>query len=199
MNPEEKVLVIPRKKFFGENDEYLFEGYKDIEDYYLNQINQNTFFMKRGHAEEDPSHLQVIAFIIVKKADKIFVIQKLDGTGDKREIGLYSLAVGGHINPIDGGENTLIDGAAREFKEEVAYSKDFNGKLVGFVNSEVDVFNKVHFGAIFVQEVDEEVDVHPNESHKQRGEWMDINRLKEVYSQFGPWSQNLIDNIEKFL
>jgi len=199
MNPEEKVLVISRKKFFGENDEYLFEGYKNVEEYYLNQINQNNFFMKRKHAEEDPNHLQIIAFIIVKKGDKFFAIQKLDGTGDKREVGLYSIAVGGHINPVDDGENTLIDGAAREFNEEVTYSKNFDGKLVGFVNSEIDVFNKVHFGAIFIQEVDEEIGVHPDEAHKQRGEWMDINRLKEVYPKFGPWSQVLIDNIERFL
>jgi predicted NUDIX family phosphoesterase len=200
MNPEEKVLVISRKDIFGENNEFHFKGFKELEETnFLDKINNCTFFMNRGQAEKDPDHVQIIPFILVKKEDKFFAIEKLPATGDKREIGLFSIAVGGHINPIDGGENILIDGAAREFNEEVAYSKDFNGKLMGFVNAETNEFNSVHLGAIFLQEVDEDIDVHEKEKHIMRGKLMDKDELKEIYSKFGIWSQDLLDNIEKFL
>jgi len=201
MEPKEKVLVVERKKLFGENTELCFDGFKRADEIeLLDKIKQHGTFMERDKAEEDPDHVQIIAWILVKKNDKIFAVQKLPATGDKREVGLYSLAVGGHINPIDDGEeDTLLAGARREFNEEVAYSKDFTGKLVGFINNESNTFNKVHLGAVFLQEVDEDIDVMEEEKHIMRGELMNKERLKEVYPKFGLWSQYLIDTIETFL
>jgi len=52
--------------------------------------------------------------------------------GEARLHNLYSIGVGGHINPVDAGDDILVRAMLREFNEELDYSGDFTWKVLGF-------------------------------------------------------------------
>lgn len=146
MKEEGKVLVIERNVFFKKKS---WQGIKeDNLDYYLNLLKSRSFFKERKDVEEDPSYLQIIPYIIFSFQNKFFLYKYIEKVKEKRLINHYQLAVGGHIDLADGRD--LESAALREWKEEV----DFKGKimkkqLVGILNDDTEMVEKVHLGVIY--------------------------------------------------
>ena len=96
---DEKVLVVKRDVFFEKGD---WQGIRrDNLDYYLKLIKNNTFFKRRGDVEEDPSFLQIIPYIVFSFKNEFFLYKYIEGSGEKRLVNHYQLAVGGHIDETD--------------------------------------------------------------------------------------------------
>lgn len=162
----EKILVIPRSVFFQKGD---WQGIKrDNLDYYLELIKSSSFFKKRKDAEDDPFYLQIIPYIVFSFKDKFFLYKYIKKAGEKRLIDHYQLAVGGHIDLTDGKDLDLA--AKREWEEEV----DFKGqildkKLVGILNDDTEMVEKVHLGLIYHFTGDSD-DIKVREIDKLKGE-----------------------------
>ena len=58
--------------------------------------------MRRGDAEEDPAHKQVIPYLVLRDGERWFLMRRTRAGGDARLHDRWSIGVGGHLNPGDG-------------------------------------------------------------------------------------------------
>lgn len=146
-------------------------------------------FLPRAEAEDDPSHKQIIPYVLLCREDRIFATRRLKKGGEARLHGLISLGVGGHINPeSDGdGEDVLYRGMNREIDEEVYITS--RGELVprGMINDDTNEVGQVHLGLLFTMEVEGEVTVR--ETEKLEGFWLSRSELAEKKDEMETWSQ----------
>src|SRR3989344_3292015 len=120
---EQKIIVVERDKLF-KND--YFQGFSSNEKIdYESRILSNLKIMKRGDAEEDPSHKQPIGYISILNPGKkeIFVYQRSSKDkeyGEKRLQGKLSFGVGGHIEDFEyKTENPIKESTSRELFQEI--------------------------------------------------------------------------------
>ena len=74
-------------------------------------------------------------------------MQRTTGGGDARLHGRYSIGVGGHLNPGDGG---VLGGLRREWAEELVADFVPEFRLVGLLNDDTTEVGAVHLGAVYV-------------------------------------------------
>ncbi|OGZ22678.1 MAG: hypothetical protein A3A08_00195 [Candidatus Nealsonbacteria bacterium RIFCSPLOWO2_01_FULL_41_9] len=148
MAADEQVLTIASDIIFKEE---RWQGLKrDNLDYYLDLIKKYSQFKLRKDVESDKSFQQIIPYIIFNFKNQYFFYSYL--AGDKRLINNCQLGVAGHINPIDlkPGEDVLMAGMMREWKEEVDYKGNLiEKKLIGILNDERREVESVHLGLIY--------------------------------------------------
>ena len=72
-------------------------------------------YVPRPRAETDRSLKQIIPYLVLRDGDRIFLMKRTSAGGDARLHDLYSVGVGGHLNPGDGG---ILGGLAREWRED---------------------------------------------------------------------------------
>lgn len=191
---DEQVLVVKSDKLF-ENGKW--QGLKtDNLDYYLDLINKNFEFKRRGDVEEDEAYQQIIPYMIFSFKDpnengkcKFFAYKYLSGAGEQRLVNNnYQLGVGGHINKedLENSDNILEVGMMREWQEEV----DFKGnliskKLVGIINDDSGPVEKVHLGLVF-HFVGDSSDINVIETDKMEGELFKLDEIENNLSH-SPW------------
>lgn len=121
-----------------------------------NCIQAGFRFIDRTKAETDPSCKQIIPYIILQTKDfEKTAVYNRQGS-EKRLHDLWSIGIGGHINPVDQtGQNDsfqqiLIAGMERELDEELDLrpEKD-HPDFIGVISEEVTDVGKVHLGAVF--------------------------------------------------
>jgi predicted NUDIX family phosphoesterase len=113
-------------------------------------------FVNRSKAENDSSLKQVIPYIVLQTHDlEKTAIYNRQGS-EKRLHDLWSLGIGGHINPVDqqnqqsSFKDILVSGMERELGEELAKrpKQDIAG-FSGIISEDITDVGKVHFGAVF--------------------------------------------------
>jgi predicted NUDIX family phosphoesterase len=144
-DPEEQVLVVPRASIVP--GEGWLGVRRDGVDAALVAVGRDGFFMRRGDAEEDPTHKQVIPYLVLRDGERWFLMRRTKAGGDARLHDLWSIGVGGHLNPGDG---DVAGGLRREWSEEVAadFVPDF--VPVGLLNDDTTPVGAVHVGVVFV-------------------------------------------------
>lgn len=113
-------------------------------------------FIHRPDAEKDPSYKQIIPYILLQTQDlEKTAIYNRKGS-EQRLHDLWSVGIGGHINPIDmkiqndSFEQILFAGMERELTEELDQRpEDAPLRFVGIINEEITDVGKVHLGAVF--------------------------------------------------
>jgi predicted NUDIX family phosphoesterase len=139
-------------------------------------------------AEEDPSHKQLIPYVVVRDGERIFLTERTTAGGDARLHGKASIGVGGHLNPVDQGEDALTDGLRREWNEEliVEWVPDF--RLVGLINDDSNPVGSVHLGVVFTVEANGRA-VTVREHEKLIGRWATVNEVRSAWDRLETWSQ----------
>jgi len=97
---EELVLTFPRTLL----DEIgSFQGLRtDIAAYVPRILEaQNTRYVPRSLAEDDPSLKQIIPYVLVRRGDTLLHYVRGKGSGEKRLVAKGSIGIGGHINHRD--------------------------------------------------------------------------------------------------
>src|SRR6187402_2851757 len=131
----ERVLVLPRAAVPGGCD---FLGLRRADADALADLRRAVAtdgrYLDRPTAEDDPTRKQVIPYVVVRDGSRTFLMQRTDAGGDARLHGKASIGVGGHLNPVDEGEDALDAGLRREWTEELAarWTPEFH--LVGLLN-----------------------------------------------------------------
>lgn len=186
----EKVLVF--------NTEYLkkydyFEGMivkdraKNLREKLLTP--EYMFYMDRDEAENNANYKQVIPYCVVSRADTTFYYQRSNKSSENRLHQLWSLGIGGHINPCDGLTNEAITNACkREFEEEVSCSKLTSAGFVGLINDDSDLVNSVHFGVVYHIKIDRDSTFETKELALQNGTFKYTNQLKTEDLNWENWS-----------
>ncbi|MBI1866186.1 MAG: hypothetical protein HYS02_00260, partial [Candidatus Staskawiczbacteria bacterium] len=183
-------LVVPADIIFEKG---RWQGLKtDNLDYYLDIINNNYQFKRRGNVEEDPSFQQIIPYIVFNFKDKYFIYKYLESAGEKRLVDSYQVGVGGHINPVDvnGGQNILEAGMMREWSEEVDFKGNFlEKKLIGILNDDSRPVESVHLGLVY-NFVGNSPEISIKETDKMKGELVGLKDIEgHIKGTPGAWVQ----------
>ena len=185
-------MVVPRPVLFRDGE---WQGFRDQDvDHLLDAIRAGHRFRPRPEVEVDPSEPQVIPYLVFRFGDRYFLTHRLRRSSERRLRHLYSLGVGGHINPedVEGARDPIEAGLRREWEEEVVYTGDFEHRLIGAINDTSTEVGRVHFGLIFLVEGDRP-DIAIRETDKLKGAMLTVDEMRSYYLDMDSWSQLIFE------
>lgn len=183
----EQVLVVNR----ADIAELLVERglVRERADELLDVINERNFFIDRPVAETSPQYKQIIPYIVIRRGDSFYLLQRTPKQAEARLHHKLSIGVGGHINP-DAPE--LLAGLQKELEEEMDVAGDYDLTFVGILNDDTTEVGSVHLGAVFVLDsLDGAVSVR--ETDKMTGRWVAREELAQHREMMETWSQIVYD------
>ena len=183
------MLVLPRDAVPGGSD---FLGLKPMTDADLDVLRQALAragrWVERAHAEQDPSHKQLIPYVVVRDADRVFLMERTDAGGDPRLHRRATIGVGGHLNPVDDGPDPLASGLRREWGEELRADWEPEFAPIGLLNDDRNHVGSVHLGVVFeVQATGRAIDVR--EHDKLSGRMASLDEVRAAWDRLETWSQ----------
>jgi predicted NUDIX family phosphoesterase len=180
---EERVFVVPRRAlpeaagWYGLRTEGL--------DTFEAAVERDGRYEPRPAMEQDPSFKQVIPYLVLRDGPQYFLMQRTTAGADARLHGMYSIGVGGHLNPGDGG---LLGGLEREWHEELVADFLPTFELVALLNDDTTPVGAVHLGAVYVAQADGRP-VAIRETHKLSGQFADRAEVAAVVDRMETWSR----------
>lgn len=180
---EEQVFVVPRDVlpdaagWYGLRTEGL--------DAFVAAVEVAGRYESRVVMEQDPAFKQIIPYLVLRDDTRYFLMQRTTAGGDERLHGRYSIGVGGHLNPGDGG---LLGGLRREWAEELVadFVPDF--RLVALLNDDTTPVGAVHLGAVYEADVTGRP-VAIRETNKLTGGFASPAEVAAVADRLETWSQ----------
>jgi predicted NUDIX family phosphoesterase len=186
-NPDEQVLVVPRAALVaGEGWTGVRRGDLAAE---LAIVARDGRFMRRGDAEEDPSHKQVIPYLVLRDGERWFLMRRTRAGGDARLHDLWSIGVGGHLNPGDGDVAACL---AREWSEEVVADFEPDYAPVGLLNDDTTPVGEVHIGFVYIADAGGRP-VTIRETDKLEGAFATTDDVAAVRDGLETWSRLAFD------
>lgn len=185
----ERVLVLLREAVPGGCD---FRGIRQKDEAALSVLREAVAthgrYVDRPLAEQDPTHKQLIPYVVVRDGPAVFLMKRTDAGGDTRLHGKASIGVGGHLNPADAGEDPLLAGLRREWAEELVADWEPTFELRGLLNDDSNAVGAVHLGVVFeVQAAGRQVAVR--EHDKLIGSFAGWGQLTASWDRLETWSQ----------
>src|SRR3989442_4316480 len=196
MAPRENVMVVPRPLLFRDGE---WQGFRDGDvDHLLDTIRAGHRFRPRHEVEVDPAEPQIIPYLVFRYGDRYFLTHRLRRSSERRLRHLYSLGVGGHINPEDvaGAADPIDAGLRREWEEEVVYDGHFSTRLLGAINDQTTPVGQVHVGLIFLVEGDRP-EISIREVDKLAGALFPLDAMRSYYLDMESWSQLIFDYLTR--
>ena len=191
----ERVLVLPREQVPGGCD---FTGVRDADERTMGALQAATAthgrFVDRPIAEEDPALKQLIPYVVVRDGELVYLMERTAAGGDPRLHGKASIGVGGHLNPVDEGEDPLTDGLRREWSEELVADWEPEVRLVGLLNDDSNPVGSVHLGVVFeVEAAGRPVEVR--ERDKLTGRFATAVEVRAAWDRMETWSRLVADHL----
>ena len=189
----ERVLVLRRDQVPGGCD---FIGMRPLSPDELTRLRgvvaHLATWMDRTAAEQDPAHKQLIPYVVVRDADRVFLMERTDAGGDPRLHGRATIGVGGHLNPIDDGPDPLAAGVRREWQEELEADWQPDFAPLGLLNDDRNPVGAVHLGVVFgVEAAGRPIDVR--ERDKLSGHLASVDELRAAWDRLETWSQLVVE------
>jgi predicted NUDIX family phosphoesterase len=185
----ERVLVLPRTRVPGGCD---FTGVRTTDAAALDELRaavaEHGHFLDRPMAEESPEWKQLIPYVLVRDGRRVFLMERTDAGGDPRLHHKASIGVGGHLNPVDEGQDPLMVGLQREWAEELVVDWQPEFRLVGLLNDDSNPVGSVHLGVVFEVQADGRA-IAVRETHKLRGRFAEPDEVVAAWDRLETWSQ----------
>jgi len=164
----------------------------------LERLLTGSFFMDRSRAESDPTFKQIIPYAILRCGDAVLSYRRTRAGSEGRLHDLYSIGVGGHINPLDSNGSdpraALLAGRDREVAEEFAFEPAEPPRLAGLLNDTHDPVSLVHFGVVYEYRLVKPV-VYPGETGKHaEHSFLPLAELAAHLTRYEGWSQIVINH-----
>ena len=190
MTDEERVFVVPRAALPHAAGWY---GIRTTDlDAFVASVERDGRYEPRPSMEQDPSFKQVIPYLVLRDGSRYFLMQRTNAGGDPRLHGRYSIGVGGHLNPGDGG---LLGGLRREWDEELVADFVPPFELVALLNDDTTAVGAVHLGAVYVADAaGREVTIR--ETDKLTGAFAEPDAVRAVRDRLETWSSLVFDFLE---
>lgn len=158
-------------------------------------------FGMRPILEEKPEYKQIIPYAVICCGEDVYLFHRTKKQSEKRLHNLYSLGVGGHMNPFGNiiDREYLHHELEREMNEEVIVHESCKVEQivpVGFINDDTNEVGKVHLGVLYEIELSN-TDIEINEKDKMTGVWIKKSELRDYYPQMESWSKIYCDLINK--
>ncbi len=184
----EKILVVPKNTLFQNNAN--LQGFHPGTDTALwNHLAAEGLFLDRDLVEHDTSYKQLIVYLVLRHEQDIFVYQRIQATGEKRLLDMYSFGLGGHINPVSSRSyrKLITSNLIRELKEEVSFKDPYAYRFLGFLNDEETEVGKYHLGLVFfVSTLSPQITVR--EKDKIEGKLVPVSQLDTYRDRLESWS-----------
>jgi predicted NUDIX family phosphoesterase len=155
----------------------------------LEALDARGEFRPRDEVEDDPSWKQVIPYLVLRDGERLFLMKRTKAGADERLHERYSIGIGGHVNPDDGG---IAGGLTREWSEEIAadFTPDF--VPVGLLNDDDNSVGAVHLGLVYAADAAGRP-VAIRETHKLSGEFATLDEAAAAADRMETWSALLFD------
>jgi predicted NUDIX family phosphoesterase len=186
---DELVLVVARSILMAD------PGWRGISRDALEErlalIGSAGHLVPRGEAERDRSRKQIIPYVVVRDGPRVFLMRRSRAGVDTRLHDRYTIGVGGHVGPADGG---FEGGLRREWDEEIeaAFAPDF--RLVGLLNDDTTEVGSVHLGIVYVVDAAGRA-VAIRETRKLSGSFVEPLEAKAVRDRMETWSAIVLDDL----
>lgn len=154
---DEAVLCIARSALAGIIDLSQELFYIDENQAFSAMQRVGGLFILRRNAEHDSSYKQLIPYCVVQDPAGRLLCYPRQGT-ERRLHGLYSVGIGGHINPVDAVfqddtidvRRTVLRALVREAAEEAGLQEqDMAPRFRGFIHEERSPVGMVHLGMVY--------------------------------------------------
>jgi predicted NUDIX family phosphoesterase len=190
MTADELVYVVPRAAVMGSDGWYGLRTDASAE--FIETIARAGDYRSRPAMERDPSWKQVIPYLVLRDGDDYFLMRRTRAGGDVRLHDRYSIGVGGHLNPGDGG---LDRGLLREWQEELVADFVPRFELVGLLNDDTTDVGTVHLGVVYQADA-EGRPVRVRETDKLTGAFVAPHEVEAVVDDLETWSQIVFRALE---
>jgi predicted NUDIX family phosphoesterase len=187
----ELVLVVPRESVI-EGDGWIGVRTDGIEPF-LAAVERAGRFEPRAAMEVDPRFKQIIPYLVLRDGDRYFLMRRTRAGGDPRLHDRWSIGVGGHLNPGDGG---LLGGLRREWAEELVADFEPEFRLIGVLNDDTTGVGRVHLGVVYVADADGQ-SVGIREIDKLAGRFATSDEVAAVSDGLETWSRLAFEAIER--
>jgi predicted NUDIX family phosphoesterase len=188
----ERVLVIPARLL---DEAGRFHGFTDrVGDYLPRLLDPSHLrYLPRDEAEVDPAFKQLIPYLVVRHAGRLFHYQRRGG-GEKRLHARRSIGLGGHICSDDGAASAdaYQAGMRRELLEEVSIAGTFSERCVGLINDDRTPVGRVHLGVVHLLDVSSAEVTCREPTLESRG-FDTPQELRRAVGEFESWSQFLLE------
>lgn len=195
---DEHVLVIPTLAVvdeLGRGSAWL--GIRPAGEYELaDLIRRRGEYRPRSAMEADPTWKQVIPYPILRDGPQWFLMRRTRAGGDERLHNRYSIGVGGHVNPVDGGlDGDLTQALEREWTEELDVDFVPAFRFVGLLNDDTTPVGQVHIGLVYEGDAGGRP-VAIRETEKLSGGFVDTAEVAAVADRLETWSRLAFEFIE---
>lgn len=156
------ILVIDRRHLFpGLSPQgWLEPGAVDLQ-----SLAPRLFFAERSYMETCAHYKQIIPYLVLARGAgeqrQVLAYQRRTTHTETRLGGLWSVGFGGHVEPLDRSDADVADeglvqiAARRELEEETGLvARDLPLTAVGFINSDREDVSSVHFGVVYLVDLD---------------------------------------------
>ena len=182
----EKVMVIPAEiiEEYTSNNTFISSRIDDV----ILMIRENHLYIPRDYAETAKEYKQIIPYAVLMNEGRYFLTQRLRKQTEKRLHGLYSIGVGGHINPSEeNAEDVILEGMRRELFEEVGFSNLPPCNCVGIINDHSAEVSNYHLALVFPILAPENIRVR--ETSKMTGVWATEDEISRRFFEMESWSR----------
>ena len=191
MSDGELVLVVPRIVLMPDPGWHGVRG--DIPGpEFETLVARHGEFRPRGEMERDRSRKQVIPYLVLRDGARYFLMRRTKAGGDTRLHDLWTIGVGGHLNPGDG---DLAGGLRREWREEIEADFEPEFELVGLINDDTTEVGGVHVGAVYVADARGRP-VAIRETDKLSGAFASPSEVARVVDRMETWSALAFGHLE---
>jgi predicted NUDIX family phosphoesterase len=200
--PDENVLVVRRSLFdqLGNFHGLNFEPQK-----YLRELltRGNNFFLPRTQAEQDPTHKQIIPYVLLAFGDQVLYYVRGKKAGEQRLVAKGSIGIGGHMN--EGDESLFVldeaayrAGVEREVNEEIKIDTQFEDRIVALLNDDTTEVGRVHLGIVHVFKL-AEPKIEKREAMITNLAFLGKDELLSRRASLETWSQLCLDSLDRLL
>ena len=153
-------------------------------------------FLPRSEMEADPAWKQVIPYPVLRDGADWFLMRRTKAGGDARLHDRYSIGVGGHVNPEDGGlDGDLTAALEREWHEELIVEFVPEFRFVGLLNDDTTAVGEVHLGLVYEGDAAGRP-VEIREVDKLSGSFVPSREVAAVADRLETWSLLAFEFIE---
>lgn len=184
--PSERVLVVPATACPAPSP-----GVIPLRDEILAGLETAGEYRERGPVETDESYRQLVPYAIVRHDGRVLLLQRTDRGGDARLHNLYSIGIGGHIEPVDGtGPGVARRALDREVAEELHIGA-YTARPIGIIHRDATPVERVHLGVLYL--LDSGGVPAVREVDKLTGRLVEPAALAAVRERMEGWSQCAAD------
>jgi len=158
----------------------------------LQAIGRLGEYRPRGLMEVDPDWKQVIPYVVLRDGADYFLMRRTRAGRDERLHDRFSIGVGGHLNPGDGG---LDQGLVREWHEELVADFAPRFESIGLLNDDTTEVGRVHLGVVYVADAAGRP-VAIRETDKLSGSFVAPAEVAAVTDRLETWSRIAFEFLE---